>query len=147
MNDYITLIALILFGIGVVWEILGKREEKPKITSDFAKLMCCAQYEQAAMLMTKCDKKRLGKELKAIMRDAEKKDRKNVPCHGGATQKNRFRYAYELYRMFVGELKVKQSFLDQCELDAGHKSDIDHLKACISELDAIRKQAQPISNF
>ena len=133
MNDYITLIALILFGIGVVWEILGKREEKPKITSDFAKLMCCSQYEQAAMLMAKCDKKRLGKELKAIMRNAEKKDRKNVPCHGGATQKNRFRYAYELYRMFVGELKVKQSFLDQCELDEGHQLDIDRLKACIRD--------------
>jgi hypothetical protein len=149
MNDIITIIAIVLFGIGVIWEILGTRESKPKITSDFAKLICCAQYEQAALLMTKSDKKRLGKELKAIMRDAEKKDRKGVIRENGVgtNQKSRFLFAYDLYTMFVGELKVKQSFLDQCELDDGHKSDIDHLKACISELDAIQKQAQPISNL
>jgi hypothetical protein len=135
MNEYITVIAIVLFGLGVVLELLATRIPDRKITGDFSKLLCSGQYEMAAHYMMGSDKKKLARELKWIMKDAEKKDRKGVKINyaGGMTQKNRFRFAYELYLLFVGDLKVKKEFLEQCELSKEHTYDIEHLKACIRD--------------
>ena len=81
------------------------------------------------------DKKKLARELKWIMKDAEKKDRKGVIRENGVgtNQKSRFLFAYNLYTMFVGTLKVKQSYLDLCELSDEHQDYIDNLKKCIRD--------------
>jgi hypothetical protein len=135
MNEYITIIAIVLFGLGVVLELLATRIPDRKITGDFSKLICSGQYEMAVRYMMASNKKKLARELKWIMKDAEKKDRKGVKINyaGGMTQKNRFRFAYELYLLFVGDLKVKKEFLEQCELSKEHMYDIEHLKACIRD--------------
>lgn len=135
MNDYITILAIVLFGLGVLFEILATRDPKLQITGDLSKFLCSLQFEQAAKYLMGSDKKKLGKELKWIMKDAEKKDRKGVLREGrvGTNQKSRFRLAYELYTMFVGKLKVKQSYLDQCELADDHQYYIDSLKKCIRD--------------
>lgn len=135
MNDYITILAIVLFGLGVLFEILATRETKLQITGKLSTMLCALRFEQAAKYLTGSDKKKLGKELKWIMKDAEKKDRKGVLREGrvGTNQKSRFRLAYELYTMFVGKLKVKQSYLDLCELSDEHQEYIDRLKKCIRD--------------
>lgn len=133
--DIITIIAIVLFVAGVVCKILANRIPDHKVLGDLGKLIACGQYEQTVMLAKACDKKKLAKELKWLMKDAEKKDRKGVKINyaGEMTQKNRFRFAYELYLLFVGDLKVKKEFLEQCELSKEHTYDIEHLKACIRD--------------
>lgn len=135
MNDYITIIAIVLFGLGVVLELLANRIPERKITGDFSKLICSGQYEMAVRYIMGSDKKKLARELKWIMKDAEKKDRKGVLRENGVgtNQKSRFLFAYNLYTMFVGKLKVKQSYLDLCELSDEHQDYIDHLKKCIRD--------------
>ncbi len=135
MNEYITIIAILLFGLGVVLENLATRISDRKITGDLSKLLCSGQFEQAARYLMGSDKKKLARELKWIMKDAAKKDRKGVLHEGavGTNQKSRFRFAYELYTMFVGKTSVKQSYLDQCELSDDHQFYIERLKACIRD--------------
>lgn len=135
MNDYITIIAIVLFGLGVVLEILVNRVPKLQITGDLSKLICSGQYEMAVRYMMASNKKKLARELKWIMKDAEKKDRKGILRENGVgtNQKSRFLFAYELYTMFVGKINVKQSYLDQCELSDEHQDYIDHLKKCIRD--------------
>lgn len=135
MNDYITVIAIVLFGLGVVLEILANRVPKRQITGDLSKLLCSCQFEQAAIYLMGSNKKKLGRELKWFMKDAEKKDRKGILRENGVgtNQKSRFLFAYELYTMFVGKINVKQSYLDQCELSDEHQDYIDHLKKCIRD--------------
>ena len=135
MNDYITIIAIVLFGLGVVLELLATRIPDRKITGDFSKLIYSGQYEMAVRYIMGSDKKKLARELKWIMKDAEKKDRKGVLRENGVgtNQKSRFLFAYNLYTMFVGKLKVKQSYLDLCELSDEHQEYIDHLKKCIRD--------------
>lgn len=69
----------------------------------------------AVRLMQGSDKKRLARELKRVMKDAIKKDKRGV-----LKQKSRYRVAYELYRLFVGELTVKQDILDTFKLSDDH---------------------------
>lgn len=135
MNEYITIIAIVLFGLGVVLELLATRIPDRKITADFSKLICSGQYEMAVRYIMESNKKKLARELKWIMKDAEKKDRKGVLRENGVgtNQKSRFLFAYNLYTMFVGKLKVKQSYLDMCELSDEHQDHIDHLKKCIRD--------------
>lgn len=135
MTDYITIITIVLFVTGAVLEILVNRVPKRQITGDLSKLLCSYQFEQAARYIMGSNKKKLGRELKWIMKDAEKKDRKGILRENvvGTNQKSRFLFAYELYTMFVGKLKVKQSYLDQCELSDEHQDYIDHLKKCIRD--------------
>ena len=135
MNDYITVIAIVLFGLDVVLEILANRVPKRQITGVLSKLLCSCQFEQAAIYLMGSNKKKLGRELKWIMKDAEKKDRKGILRENGVgtNQKSRFLFAYELYTMFVGKINVKQSYLDQCELSDEHRDYIDHLKKCIRD--------------
>lgn len=135
MNEYITIITIVLFVVGAVLEILANRVPKRQITGDLSKLLCSCQFEQAARYLMGSNKKKLGRELKWIMKDAEKKDRKGILRENGVgtNQKSRFLFAYELYTMFVGKINVKQSYLDQCELSDGHQDYIDHLKKCIRD--------------
>lgn len=120
---------------GAVLEILVNRVPKRQITGDLSKLLCSYQFEQAARYIMGSNKKKLGRELKWIMKDAEKKDRKGILRENvvGTNQKSRFLFAYELYTMFVGKINVKQSYLDQCELSDEHQNYIDHLKKCIRD--------------
>jgi hypothetical protein len=133
MNECITIIAIL--GLGVVIELLATREPKLQITGNLSKLLCSGYFEQAARYLMASDKKKLARELKWIMKDAEKKDRKGVIRENGVgtNQKSRFLFAYNLYTMFVGKLKVKQSYLDLCELSDEHQDYIDHLKKCIRD--------------
>ena len=135
MNEYITIITIVLFVAGAVLEILVNRVPKLQITGDLSKLLCSYQFEQAARYMMGSNKKKLGRELKWIMKDAEKKDHKGILRENGVgtNQKSRFLFAYELYTMFVGKINVKQSYLDQCELSDEHQDYIDHLKKCIRD--------------
>lgn len=135
MNEYITIITIILFVAGAVLEILVNRVPKRQITGVLSKLLCSCQFEQAARYLMGSNKKKLGRELKWIMKDAEKKDRKGILRENGVgtNQKSRFLFAYELYTMFVGKINVKQSYLDQCELSDEHQDYIDHLKKCIRD--------------
>lgn len=135
MNEYITIIAIVLVGLAVVLELLATRDPKRQITGDLSKLLGACQFEQAARYLMDSNKKILGRELKWIMKDAEKKDRKGVLRENGigTKQKSRFLFAYELYTMFVGKINVKQSYLDQCELSDEHQAYIDHLKECIRD--------------
>ena len=135
MNEYITIITIVLFVAGAVLEILVNRVPKLQITGDLSKLLCSYQFEQAARYIMGSNKKKLGRELKWIMKDAEKKDRKGILRENGVgtNQKSRFLFAYELYTMFVGKINVKQSYLDQCELSDEHQNYIDHLKKCIRD--------------
>jgi len=133
--DIITIIVIVLFILGVICKILANRTPDYKIIGDLGKLIASGQYEATVKFAKSSDKKRLAKELKRLMKDAEKKDRKGVKINyaGEMTQKNRFRFAYELYLLFVGDLKVKKEFLEQCELSEQHTYDIEHLKACIRD--------------
>lgn len=133
MNDYITILAIVLFGLGVLFEILATRETKLQITGKLSTMLCTGHFEQATKYLMDSNKKKLARELKWIMKDAEKKDRKGVLREGtvGINQKSRFLFAYNLYTMFVGKLKVKQSYLDLCELSDEHQEYIDRLKKCI----------------
>ena len=131
MIEYITIIAI--FGLVVVLELLTAREPKLQITGNLSKLLCSGYFEQAERYLMASDKKKLARELKWIMKDAEKKDRKGVLRENGVgtNQKSRFLFAYNLYTMFVGKLKVNQSYLDLCELSDEHQEYIDRLKNCV----------------
>lgn len=48
MNEYITIITIVLFVAGAVLEILVNRVPKLQITGDLSKLLCSYQFEQAA---------------------------------------------------------------------------------------------------
>ena len=135
MNEYITIITIVLFVAGAVLEILINRVPKLQITGAISQLLCAGQFEQAASYLMRSDRKKLARELKWIMTDAEKKDRKGVLRENGigTNQKSRFLFAYSLHTMFVGRLKVKQSYLDQCELSDEYQEYIDRLKKCIRD--------------
>ena len=135
MNEYVFVIACVLFVLAVICEFLANRIPDRKITGDFSKLICSGQFEMAVKYIMGSNKKKLARELKWIMKDAAKKDRKGVLRENGVgtNQKSRFLFAYNLYTMFVGKLKVKQSYLDQCELTDEHQYYIDSLKKCIRD--------------
>lgn len=131
----LTIVLIIVFAAGVTIKLLSLRIPEHKILGDIGKLIACGQYEQTVAIAKASNKKQLARELKHIMRDAEKKDHKGVKTNyaGEMTQKNRFRFAYELYLLFVGDLTVNKEFLDKCELSESHKYDIDRLKECIRD--------------
>lgn len=135
MIEYVFVIACVLFVLAGICNFLANRISDRKITGVLSQLLCAGQFEQAAMYLMRSDKKKLGRELKWIMKDAEKKDRKGVLRENvvGTNQKSRFLFAYTLYTMFVGKLKVKQSYLDLCGLSDEHQDYIDHLKKCIRD--------------
>ena len=128
-------IACVLFVLaGICWFLTNRIPDR-KITGAISQLLCAGQFEQAASYLMRSDRKKLARELKWIMKDAEKKDRKGILRENGVgtNQKSRFLFAYELYTMFVGKINVKQSYLDQCELSDEHQDYIDHLKKCIRD--------------
>lgn len=135
MSEYVFVIACVLFVLAGICEFLANRIPDLKIAGVLSQLLCACQFEQAAMYLMRSDKKKLARELKWIMKDAEKKDRKGVLRENGVgtNQKSRFLFAYRLYTMFVGKLKVKQSYLDLCELTDEHQDYIDRLKKCIRD--------------
>lgn len=124
------ILAWVLLAAWIALQVYIKLQPKTHIVTDFSKLLCCNQYEQAVYLLKNSNKKHLARELKGIMKDAKKKDLKGY-CNPACSQKCRYRFAYELYIMFVGELKVKTDYLDQCELDEGRRDYIERLKAIV----------------
>ena len=128
--DITLILAWALFAVWIALQVYIRVQPKTHIAADFSKLLCCQQYEQAVCFLKNSNKKHLARELKGIMKDAKKKDLKgygNPAC----SQKCRYRFAYELYLMFVGELKVDTKYLDQCELDEGRSDYIERLKAIV----------------
>lgn len=128
-DDTMFIIFCVLFVLAVVCELIYKlMPPKHRILGDLGKLIASQQYEMAVKLIQGCNKKQLARELKRIMKNAMKKDKKGVINPGSYTQRNRFRFAYELYRLFVGEVNVRQDFLDGSELTEQHKYIIEKLK-------------------
>lgn len=122
------ILAWVLFAVWIALQVYIRVQPKTHIVADFSKLLCCQQYEQAVCLLKNSNKKHLARELKGIMKDAKKKDIKRCE-HRGIDHKCRYRFAYELYRMFVGELKMKTDYLDQCKLDEERTFVLDRIKA------------------
>lgn len=118
----------ILFVAWLAIQVYIRVKPNTRILNDFSKLVASQQYEQAAYLLKHSDKKNLARELKRLMKDAKKKDIKGCE-HSGIDHKCRYRFAYELYRMFVGELKMKTDYLDQCKLDEERICVLDRIKA------------------
>lgn len=116
-DDTMFIIFCVLFLLAAIFAVLSKIVSRPKyrIIGDFGKLVSCNQYEMAVRLMQGSDKKQLARELKRVMKDAIKRDKKGI-----LKQKSRYRVAYELYRLFVGELTVKQDILDTFKLSDDH---------------------------
>lgn len=123
-DDTMFIIFCVLVLLAAIFAALSKIVSRPKysILGDFGKLVSCHQYEMAVRLIQGSDKKKLARELKRIMKDAIKKDKRGI-----LTQKSRYRFAYELYRLFVGELTVKQDILDTFKLSDDHASIIEKL--------------------
>jgi len=123
-DDTMFIIFCVLVVLAAIFAAISKIASRPKysILGDFGKLVASCQYEMAVRLIQGSDKKKLARELKRIMKDAIKKDKKGI-----LTQKSRYRFAYELYRLFVGELKVKQDILDQFKLIDEHAVIIEKL--------------------
>lgn len=123
-DDTMFIIFCVLFLLAAIFAALSKIVSRPKysILGDFGKMVSCNQYEMAVRLMQGSDKKTLARELKRVMKDAIKKDKRGI-----LKQKSRYRVAYELYRLFVGELTVKQDILDNFKLSDDHSSIIENL--------------------
>lgn len=129
-DDYMFIITGILILLAGVFALLSKIVSRPrnKILGDVGKLIASQQYVMAAHVLQSSNKKQLARELKRIMKNAMKKDKKGIVSPGSITQRNRFRFAYELYLLFVGEVKVRQDFLDGSQLTEEHKYIIEKLK-------------------
>jgi hypothetical protein len=131
---YATLIlAFILFAAGLIISVYARLQPKYRILNDVGKLISCQMYDQSVILIKASNKKQLARELKRIMNDAMKNDKKGIVRPGPITQRNRFRFAYELYRLFVGELNVKQDILDGSQLTEEHKYIIETLKQIVGK--------------
>lgn len=129
-DDYMFILIGILILLAGVFALLSKIVSRPrnKILGDVGKLIASQQYAMAAHVLQNSNKKQLGRELKRIMKNAMTKDKKGIVSPGSITQRNRFRFAYELYILFVGEVKVRQDFLDGSKLTEEHKYVIEKLK-------------------
>ena len=129
-DDYMFILTGILILLAGVFALLSKIVSRPrnKILGDVGKLIASQQYVMAAHVLQSSNKKQLARELKRIMKNAMKKDKKGIVNPGSITQRNRFRFAYELYLLFVGEVKVRQDFLDGSQLTEEHKYIIEKLK-------------------
>lgn len=129
-DDYMFILTGILILLAGVFALLSKIVSRPrnKILGDVGKLIASQQYMAAAHVLQNSNKKQLARELKRIMKNAMKKDKKGIVNPGSITQRNRFRFAYELYLLFVGEVKVRQDFLDGSQLTEEHKYIIEKLK-------------------
>lgn len=129
-DDYMFILTGILILLAGVFALLSKIVSRPrnKILGDVGKLIASQQYVMAAHVLQSSNKKQLSRELKRIMKNAMKKDKKGIVNPGSITQRNRFRFAYELYLLFVGEVKVRQDFLDGSQLTEEHKYIIEKLK-------------------
>lgn len=129
-DDYMFILTGILILLAGVFALLSKIVSRPrnKILGDVGKLIASQQYLAAAHVLQNSNKKQLARELKRIMKNAMKKDKKGIVNPGSITQRNRFRFAYELYLLFVGEVKVRQDFLDGSQLTEEHKYIIEKLK-------------------
>lgn len=129
-DDYMFILTGILILLAGVFALLSKIVSRPrnKILGDVGKLIASQQYMMAAHVLQNSNKKQLARELKRIMKNAMKKDKKGIVNPGSITQRNRFRFAYELYLLFVGEVKVRQDFLDGSQLTEEHKYIIEKLK-------------------
>lgn len=129
-DDTMFIIFCVLFLLAAIFAVLSKIVSRPrnKILSDVGKLIASQQYIMAAHVLQSSNKKQLARELKRIMKNAMKKDKKGIVSPGSITQRNRFRFAYELYLLFVGEVKVHQDFLDGSQLTEEHKYIIEKLK-------------------
>lgn len=123
-DDTMFIIFCVLVLLAAIFAALSKIVSRPKysILGDFGKLVSCHQYEMAVRLIQGSDKKKLARELKRVMKDAIKKDKRGI-----LNQKSRYRFAYELYRLFVGEFTVKQDILDTFKLSDDHASIIEKL--------------------
>lgn len=128
--DATLVLAFVLFVAWVAIQVYIRVKPKTHICADFSKLLCSQQYERAAWLLKNSNKKHLARELKGIMKDARKKDLKGC-SNPSCSQKCRYRFAYELYLMFVGELKIKKDYLDQCTLDETRAYYIERMKAIV----------------
>lgn len=129
-DDYMFILTGILILLAGVFALLSKIVSRPrnKILGDVGKLIASQQYVMAAHVLQSSNKKQLARELKRIMKNAMTKDKKGIVSPGSITQRNRFRFAYELYLLFVGEVKVRQDFLDGAQLTEEHKYIIEKLK-------------------
>jgi len=129
-DDTMFIIFCVLIILAAIFALLSKIVSRPrnKILGDVGKLIASQQYVSAAHVLQSSNKKQLARELKRIMKNAMKKDKKGIVSPGSITQRNRFRFAYELYLLFVGEVKVRQDFLDSSQLTEEHKYIIEKLK-------------------
>lgn len=129
-DDYMFILMGILILLAGVFALLSKIVSRPrnKILSVVGKLIASQQYVSAVNVLQSSNKKQLARELKRIMKNAMTKDKKGIVSPGSITQRNRFRFAYELYLLFVGEVKVRQDFLDGSKLTEEHKYVIEKLK-------------------
>lgn len=129
-DDTMFIIFCVLVILAAIFALLSKIVSRPrnKILGDVGKLIASQQYMMAAHVLQNSNKKQLARELKRIMKNAMKKDKKGIVNPGSITQRNRFRFAYELYLLFVGEVKVRQDFLDGSQLTEEHKYIIEKLK-------------------
>lgn len=129
-DDTMFIIFCVLVILAAIFAVLSKIVSRPrnKILGDVGKLIASQQYVMAAHVLQSSNKKQLARELKRIMKNAMTKDKKGIVSPGSITQRNRFRFAYELYLMFVGEVKVRQDFLDGSQLTEEHKYIIEKLK-------------------
>lgn len=129
-DDTMFIIFCVLVILAAIFAVLSKIVSRPrnKILGDVGKLIASQQYVMAAHVLQSSNKKQLARELKRIMKNAMKKDKKGIVSPGSITQRNRFRFAYELYLLFVGEVKVRQDFLDGSQLTEEHKYIIEKLK-------------------
>ena len=126
--DLTLLLGGILFIAWLGIQVYIRVKPNTHILSDFSKLVASQQYQQAAYYLKHSDKKHLARELKRLMKDAKKKDLKGCE-HRGIDHKCRYRFAYELYYMFVGELKMKTDYLDKCQLDEERSYVLERIKA------------------
>lgn len=129
-DDTMFIIFCVLVILAAIFAVLSKIVSRPrnKILGDVGKLIASQQYVMAAHVLQSSNKKQLARELKRIMKNAMTKDKKGIVSPGSITQRNRFRFAYELYLLFVGEVKVRQDFLDGSQLTEEHKYIIEKLK-------------------
>lgn len=129
-DDTMFIIFCVLVILAAIFAVLSKIVSRPrnKILGDVGKLIASQQYVMAVHVLQSSNKKQLGRELKRIMKNAMAKDKKGIVSPGSITQRNRFRFAYELYLLFVGEVKVRKDFLDGSQLTEEHKYIIEKLK-------------------
>jgi len=129
-DDTMFIIFCVLVILAAIFAVISKIVSRPrnKILGDVGRLIASQQYMAAAHVLQRSNKKQLARELKRIMKNAMAKDKKGIVSPGSITQRNRFRFAYELYLLFVGEVKVRQDFLDGSQLTEEHKGIIEKFK-------------------